>query len=248
MGKGRVCSCDGKMARVYFDNEARVFERAWPVRRRDRASSAFCNPRIAVSWQAKTFPVNADVIARRLASGRPRIVLHDCWQRPQRIVVDPTNLTKVEAEIVGRSIVHAIAEPASAPAAPQVGVFGELAGAWQVFIDFLHGSTVHSFLLVQDRQNIAGTHIGAEVSGNCRGNIFGSKLKLFSQLPGDPLALDYEFEGTLRDAILTGVVHLGASAAKYSGLTFRRQFGRASWRATRIRANQADGVKCASRR
>lgn len=33
--------------------------------------SAFCNPRIAVSWQAKTFPVKADVIARRLATGRP---------------------------------------------------------------------------------------------------------------------------------------------------------------------------------
>ncbi|QOG21064.1 hypothetical protein [Bradyrhizobium sp. SEMIA] len=209
--------------------------------------SAFCNPRIAVSWQAKMFPVNADVIARRLATGRPRIVLHDCWQRQQRIVVDPTNLTKVEAEIVGRSIVHAISEPPLAPAAPQEAGFEELAGAWQVFIDFLHGSAVHAFMLLQDRQNIAGTHIGAEVSGNCRGNIVGSKLKLFSQLSGDPLALDYEFEGTLHDGILTGVVFLGASAAKYSGLTFRRQFGRASWRATRTRTNHSDGVRCASR-
>lgn len=187
--------------------------------------SAFCNPRIAVSWQAKRFPVTADVIARRLATGRPRIVLHDCWQRPQRIVVDPTNLTKVEAEIVGRSIFHAISEPPLAPAAPQEAGFEELAGAWQVFIDFLQGSAGHAFMLLQDRQNIAGTHIGAEVSGNCRGNIVGSKLKLFSQLPGDPLALDYEFEGTLHDGILTGGVFLGASAAKYSGLTFRRQFG-----------------------
>lgn len=62
-------------------------------------------------------------------------------------------------------------------------------------------------------------------------------MTLVSQLPGDPLALDYEFERTLRDGILTGIVHLGASAAKYSGLTFKRQFGRASWHATRARAN-----------
>lgn len=39
--------------------------------------SAFCNPRIAVSWRAKVFPVSADVIAKKLAGGRPRIVLHD---------------------------------------------------------------------------------------------------------------------------------------------------------------------------
>ncbi|RXH25471.1 hypothetical protein XH84_31490 [Bradyrhizobium nanningense] len=218
--------------------------------------SAFCNPRIAVSWEKETFSANTDLIVKKLASARPRIVLHDCWQRPQRIVVDPTNLTKVEAEIVGRSIVHAIAERPSAPAAPPEAAFEELAGAWQVFIDFLHGSAVHAFMLRQDRQNIAGTHIGAEVSGNCRGNIVGSKLMLFSQLPGDPLGLDYEFEGTLRDGSLKGVVYLGASAAKYCGVTFRRQFGRASWRAgrpvrnptDRVRTNHTDGIKCASRR
>jgi len=195
--------------------------------------SAFCNPRIAVSWDVRTFSVNADLIVKKLASARPRIVLHDCWQGPQRIVVDPTNLTKVEAEIVARSIVHAIAEPPLAPAAPLEGAFEELAGAWQVFIDFLHGSAVHAFTLVQNRQNIAGTHIGADVSASCRGNIIGSKLKLYSQLPGDPLGLDYEFEGTLRDGSLTGIVHLGASAPKYSGVTFRRQFGQATWRAER---------------
>ncbi|MEZ2146730.1 hypothetical protein AAE026_31215 [Bradyrhizobium sp. DN5] len=175
---------------------------------------AFCNPRIAVSWQVKTIPVNADVIVKKLASARPSIVLHDCWQRPQRIVVDPTNPTKVEAEIVGRSIIHAIGEPPLAPAAPPQEDFEELAGAWKVFIDFLHGSAVHELVLLQDGQNITGTHIGAEVSSNCRGEIVGPKLKLFSQLPGDPLGLDYEFEGTLCDGGLTGVVHLGASAAK----------------------------------
>lgn len=206
--------------------------------------SAYCNPRIAVSWEVKTFPANADLIVKKLASARPRIVLHDCWQGPHRIVVDPTNLTEVEAEIVGRSIVRAIAEPPLAPAVPTEDAIEELAGAWQVFINFLHGSAIHASLLLQDRQNIAGTHIGAEVSGNCRGNINGSKLKLFSQLPGDPLSLDYEFEGTLRDGSLKGVVYLGASAAKYSGLTFRRQFGRAGWRAKRSPTNHTDGVKC----
>ncbi|MCK1578026.1 PLP-dependent transferase [Bradyrhizobium sp. 168] len=217
--------------------------------------SAFCNPRIAVSWRAKSFPVSADVIAKKLAGGRPRIVLHDCWQGPQRIVVDPTNLTKVEAEIVGRSIVHAISEPFVPPAAPSQEDFEDLAGAWQVFIDFLHGRTVHAFVLLQEGQNVMGKHIGADVSSNCRGQVVGPKLKLVSQLPGEPLALDYEFEGTLCDGILTGVVYLGASAAKYSGLTFRRQFGQASWRARRtrinatdpVRANHTDGLKCAGR-
>ncbi|UVO35668.1 hypothetical protein KUL72_30270 [Bradyrhizobium arachidis] len=208
---------------------------------------AFCNPRIAASWSIKTFPIDAEAIAEKLANARPRIVLRDCWQRSQRIVVDPTNLTKVEAKIVGRSIIHAVAERPLAPAAPPQEDFEELAGAWQVFIDFLHGSAVHGFVLLQDGQNIWGTHISTEVSSNCRGKIVGPQLKLFSQLPGDPLGLDYEFDGTLREGSLTGVVHLGASAAKYSGLTFKRQFGRASWRAKRTRTNHTDGDKGASR-
>ncbi|MDA9489772.1 hypothetical protein XI08_11680 [Bradyrhizobium sp. CCBAU 11361] len=205
--------------------------------------SAFCNPRIAVSWQAKTFPISAGLVVKKLASRRPRIMLRDCWQRPERIVVDPTNLTKVEAEIVGRVIIHALAEPPLAQAEPPQEDFEELAGAWQVFIEFLHGSTVHAFVLLQDGQNISGKHMGAEVSSNCRGQIVGPKLQLFSQLPGDPLALDYEFEGTFRDGSLAGIVHLGASAAKYSGLSFKRQFGQASWRAKRTRLDHADGVK-----
>ncbi|RXH36692.1 hypothetical protein XH99_06485 [Bradyrhizobium nanningense] len=237
----RWCDCIAIMKREFVSVPGFSVEEIEP-------DSAFCNPRIAVSWQAKVFPVTADVIAKKLADGRPRIVLHDCWQGPQRIVVDPTNLTKVEAEIVGRSIVHAISEPFVPPDAPPHEDSEDVAGAWQVFIDFLHGSTVHALVLLQESQGITGKHIGAGVSSNCRGQIVGPKLKLVSQLPGDPLALDYEFEGTLRDGILTGVVYLGASAAKYSGLTFRRQFGRASWRASRSRANHTDGVECASRR
>ncbi|GLR90263.1 hypothetical protein GCM10007857_69770 [Bradyrhizobium iriomotense] len=197
--------------------------------------SAFCNPRIAISWDVKAFPIDSDVIASRLSSARPRIVLHDCWQQPQLIVVDPTNLTPIEAKVVARSIVDAIADCRSPPAAPHQESFEDVAGSWQISIEFLHGAAAHTFVLSQDRQNVTGKHIGVEVSSICRGSIVGSTLRLISRLPADPMAMDYEFEGCLNGGILTGIVHLGASTPKHSGgMTFKRQFGQASWRGRRV--------------
>lgn len=41
----------------------------------------------------KALRINSGVIVSRISRAHPRVVLHDCWQRPQPIVVDPTNLT-----------------------------------------------------------------------------------------------------------------------------------------------------------
>lgn len=203
--------------------------------------SAFCNPRIAVSWDIKRFPINADVIADRLSRARPRVVLHDCWQRPQLIVIDPTNLTTIEARIVALSIIHAIAETPELELAPVQKTFDGVAGIWEISIEFLHGAARHTFIISQDRQRLIGEHIGAEVSSVCEGAIVGSRLKLVSRLPCEPMAMDYEFEGIVDGDSLTGMVHLGASTTKHSaGITFRRQFGQARWRGRRIQTNDGE--------
>ncbi|MBH5370964.1 PLP-dependent transferase [Bradyrhizobium glycinis] len=194
----------------------------------------FCNPRIAVSWDVKRIPVSSDVIANRLSRARPRIVLHDCWQGPQRIVIDPTNLSTAEAGIVGRSIVRVLTDtPAVQPEPPEV-TFENVAGVWEISIEFLHGTATHTVALSQDRQTVTGTHTGAKGSGSCRGVMVGSSLELVSRLPGDPMAMDYEFKGAVTDDELRGIVYLGASTEKHSrGVTFKRQFGQAQWRGRR---------------
>ncbi|WFU51753.1 hypothetical protein [Sinorhizobium terangae] len=195
--------------------------------------SAFCNPRIAVSWDRATFPICSQVIAERLSRALPRIILHDYWHAPQRIVVDPTNLTLNEAKIVGRSIVREIAAPSELAVLPAKEALN-VSGHWELSVEFLHGAATHEFVLFQDGQTIAGNHFGTEVSGVCHGTIVGPSLTLISRLPGDPMGLDYEFEGILHSDLLTGVVHLGASTPKHNGLSFRRQFGHANWSGRRV--------------
>lgn len=196
--------------------------------------SEFCNPRIAVSWDIKRIPVNSDVVASRLSRARPRIVLHDCWQGPQRIVIDPTNLTTSEARIVGRSIVNVLTEPPAIQPEPRQVTCEDVAGVWEISIEFLHGAAMHTFALSQNRQTVTGTHAGSKASGVCRGVIVGSSFELVSRLPGDPMAMDYEFKGIVNEDGLKGTVHLGASTEKHSrGVTFKRQFGQAQWRGRR---------------
>lgn len=196
--------------------------------------SEFCNPRIAVSWDVKQIPVNSDLVVSRLSRARPRIVLHDCWQGPQRITIDPTNLTTAEARIVGRSIVNVLTEPPAIQPEPRQATFEDIAGVWEITIEFLHGTATHTFALSRDRQTVTGTHTGSTASGVCRGVIVGSSFELVSRLPGDPMPMDYEFKATLDEDGLTGTVHLGASTEKHSrGVTFKRQFGQAQWRGRR---------------
>ncbi|MBB4232516.1 PLP-dependent transferase [Rhizobium mongolense] len=199
---------------------------------------AFCNPRLAISWADLDYLPTAYLLANRLSKSRPRIVLHDYWLRPRRIIVDPTNLSIEEARIVADSILTSLSDPPDGHGRPPEEPSVNVGGTWDLTISFLYGASQHRWGLEQLGNDITGRHVGDLSSGPSRGRILGPVVSLTSELAGDPMTRHYAFEGTVCGNTMSGSVCLGAATAKHAGSTFKRQFGAATWTAVRRSSEQ----------
>ncbi|UVC15180.1 PLP-dependent transferase [Mesorhizobium onobrychidis] len=194
---------------------------------------AFCNPRLAISWADLDHLPTAHLVADRLSKARPRIILHDYWLRPRRIIVDPTNLTIDEARIVADSIIASLSKPPDEFSRSAEEPAANVDGTWDIAISFLFGASQHRWCLKQLGNHVTGRHFGDLSSGPARGQIHGASVSLISEVAGDPMTRHFAFEGTVCRNTMSGSVCLGAATAKHAGSTFKRQFGAATWSAVR---------------
>ncbi len=107
-------------------------------------------PRLRLSWERARYPIDGLALRQKLLDGEPRIMLDDNSAGADVIAIDPFNLEPGEAALVGDAVAAVLLrldriEPAAAP--PSVH---DLAGAWQVEVEFLHGRRLHDLTLWQD--------------------------------------------------------------------------------------------------
>jgi L-seryl-tRNA(Ser) seleniumtransferase len=95
-----------------------------------------------------------------------------------------------------------------------------IAGAWEVEIQYEVGSARHKLSLAADGNRISGTHTGWAYQGDLKGEIDGDRVKLRSTLPADGNVLSYVFTGSLAAQGIAGDVRIG-------------EYGSAKWRAHR---------------
>ena len=105
------------------------------------------------------------------------------------------------------------AKALSAPAA-------DLAGRWDVEVQYSRGHARHSLLLVTSGNTIEGSHVGRRLQGAVRGEIDGDRVRLRSSLPFEGTRLSYRFDGRLAGETIEGEVDLG-------------EYGKARWTARR---------------
>jgi L-seryl-tRNA(Ser) seleniumtransferase len=108
----------------------------------------------------------------------------------------------------------AVEPPPSAP--PAVN----LTGAWELKLDFVHGTANHKLMLEQDGAKLAGTHEGEFASGDLGGSVEGRAVRFQSSLPTDGTRVSFQFAGTEKDGKIFGTVALG-------------EYGEARWTAER---------------
>jgi len=97
----------------------------------------------------------------------------------------------------------------------------DLAGRWELRIDFVSGSVVHQLLLETKENAIKGNHVGRITKGDLTGTIDGKEILLRSVLPYESARVAYEFTGTGGTAEMSGDVSFG-------------EYGRGRWSAKRL--------------
>ena len=201
------------------------------VQREPGASLSNRSPRVTLRWDSRTLGITGPEVADLLDKGEPRIVLQAGGTQAQgpegdsSISITSAMMSSGDEKIVAQRIVEVLsARHRLAPAAAPVAPAANLAGRWEVDIQFAAGRGTHTLHLQQNGNRLEGTHQGNFLGRDISGTINGDQVTLSSVVTerhGD--ALTYRFNGTLSGETLSGSLDMG----EYLAATWTaRRFGR----------------------
>jgi hypothetical protein len=191
-------------------------------------------PRLRVSWDRWHYPLDGLALRQHVLDGEPRIMLDDNSATEDSIVIDPFQLQLGEAMQVGDAVAAVLRGASGASPAPNHPPAIEIAGNWELRVDFLQGSRVHWLAIEQRGPELAGhqrsTHFEGPVSGWLSGNLV--QLSFTSRYEASTIC--YFFDGQVRDGAMSGTAVLGAASDQNHGIVNRSQFGSGRWQASRV--------------
>jgi L-seryl-tRNA(Ser) seleniumtransferase len=173
-----------------------------------------------VAWDRDKIGLTAGDVGRKLLDGEPRIMAHANGEG-NSLTIRPVALKPDEYKIIAARL-HEIFRsapkggPKAAPAPPAV----DLAGRWDVEVQYEVGSARHKLFLTTKGHQVTGSHVGWASDGDLRGAIDGDRVDLRSSLPMGGQRLRYAFTGRVSGDSMSGEVDLG-------------EYGTARWTARR---------------
>ncbi len=180
-------------------------------------------PVLMVSWERERIGMTAGELGRMLLEGEPRIMSH-AEGEGYSFRIRPVAMKPEEHKQVAQRLAEIFRAqgpgPKTAPALRPPSV--DVAGRWEVELEFVAGSTHHKLFLETSGNRVTGTHSGRRAVGDLQGTVDGDRILLRSRLPYEANRLAYDFTGTLAQDRMSGEVSLG-------------EYGRARWTAQRHR-------------
>ncbi|MGE0259939.1 MAG: hypothetical protein AB7T18_14420 [Alphaproteobacteria bacterium] len=191
-------------------------------------------PRLKVAWDRGRFPLDGLALRQAVLDGEPRIMLDDNSATAESLAIDPFQLQPGEAAQVGDAIVAALrASLTNRPPATRASS-ADVAGEWELRVDFLHGGRTHRLALEQTGDAIAGRQRSAQFEGPVGGDIDGERIRFAFEGRHEAATISYRFEGRVAAGAMAGTVLLGAASDQNQGIVNRTQFGAGSWEARRL--------------
>ena len=191
-------------------------------------------PRCKITWDRDKYPLDGLGLRDKVLDGEPRVMLDDNSATGNSISVEPFQLQPGEAEQVGTAVVAALLVAAQAEPALSRAPSLEIAGNWELRVDFLHGARTHRLALEQRGGEIGGHQHSAQFEGPVQGAIEADVIRFSFDQRYEASHLSYRFEGRVRDGAMRGTVALGAASDQNSGIVNRSQFGSGAWEARRV--------------
>ena len=183
-------------------------------------------PSLRIVWDRQRIPHSGDEVSRALLNGEPRISMDPIrggLQASQTgVQVTPYMLAPGDEKIIADRLVGFLINAdveggMPAPAAPST----DLAGQWNVRIEYAASVSTHTFHLTQKGNDLGGFHQGDFMTRELSGTIDGDRVRIrsaFGEQHGDSISLT--FTGTVSGDQMGGPLDMG----EYLG---------AAWTATR---------------
>ena len=181
------------------------------------AAGASPFPVLEIAWDSSRIGITAGELYKLLLGGEPRIMSHAAGEGDS-FILRPVAMKPGDYKLVAgrlREIFASAPKSRSAPA--QVSMSANLAGQWDMDVDFVRGTSRHSLMLQLRGGRLTGSHQGASALGDLEGTLSGDLIRFRSTLPVEGVRLVYRFEGTVSGDRMAGAVDLG----EYGGATWK---------------------------
>jgi L-seryl-tRNA(Ser) seleniumtransferase len=192
------------------------------------------SPRLRIKWDAARLGIVGTEVEKILLEGNPRIILGSAsgdrrWGGDSSLTIMPYMMNQGDAEIAGERIRAVLANPPKYQEPPAAGAAAQIAGQWDVRVEFLLGSAEHGLVFEQDGGKLVGSHTGDILSGDLRGLVEGNKVYFRSSHRYEGTRLAYDFTGEVHGETMSGTVGLS-------------EYGEARWEARRHQYGRPGGV------
>ena len=172
-------------------------------------------PELEVHWDAAKLGITGDEVAKILLDSEPRIVLarssgSRTGNTASLVAVVPYQMSPGDEKVVADRLYAVLSKPPriSPPSEPE-GQPVNVAGQWDVRIEFQYGSAEHTVVLEQDGAKLVGTHRGEFAAGDLAGSVAASTVRFQSSIPTDGVRVSFQFAGKVAGNQMTGTVGLG---------------------------------------
>lgn len=174
------------------------------------------SPELSITWSPARMGITGEEVSNMLWDQDPRIAVNGGGRRNGS--QDETGIS-ITAYMMRPDDVKPVADkiheilsanrPAWNPENPKAPA-GDIAGRWNVHVEFAAGSADHFFFVQQKDNRLVGTHQGNFVDRDLSGTISGDRVSLTSSI-GEVhgAALTYHFTGTLSGDTMSGALNMG---------------------------------------
>jgi D-glucosaminate-6-phosphate ammonia-lyase len=183
-------------------------------------------PQLRIHWDGAAVGITGKEVEERLLNGRPRIIVGSSGgTRPDNmassLTIMPYMMQPDDHKIAAQAITALLAKPpkidnpirnSDSPV--------QVAGQWEVHIEYLAGHSTHHFTIEQSGAGVTGTHRGETLTGSLRGSVQGHEVSMRSSQKIQGTSLSFDFKGTAEGDTMKGTVSLA-------------EYGMAKWTATR---------------
>jgi len=183
-------------------------------------------PRLRIHWDAAQLKITGTELVAALDTGTPRILVDGgSGVRPNNmassITVMPYMMDPGEDRVVADAIYKALTNPRhyDDPVIP-AGEPANVAGAWNISIQYSRGIGEQHIALTQNGNDITGTQQGELYKADLKGSIHANQIELRSVMAVSGNVIPWTFKGDVQGNHASGSVHMG-------------EYGDATWQGTR---------------
>lgn len=169
------------------------------------------SPLLTITWNPEQFNITGPEVAEQLAANKPRIAVHSNLSDESgntSISVCAGQMQPGNDKVVADRIVEVLSQQHTKQkemSPPSVNI----AGRWDVDIEFYSSKSRHTFFIEQDGNWIKGSHNGDFSLSDLVGTVDGDQVKISSSDRHIADNIPYIFSGTVSGESISGQIYMG---------------------------------------